>query len=112
MTSVDPDDTARPADKGLQAERTSLSFVRTSLSIFGLSAACLRWLPQFGAIVLVGPAASATVIVAAVLCERRSRAARLTQFRAEKATPALGLGAALALSLLVLSATGFWILLA
>jgi len=35
----------------------------------------------------------------------------LAQFSVEKATPALGMGAALALGLLLLSATGLWILL-
>ncbi|MDI9916243.1 DUF202 domain-containing protein [Rhodococcus sp. IEGM 1379] len=111
MTSVRSEDAPKPPDKGLQSERTSLSFVRTSLSILGLAVACLRWLPPFGAVALIGPALAALLIVGVTVHERRSRPARLAQFATEKAAPALGMGAVLAVSLLLLSASGLWILL-
>ena len=111
MTALEPSEGVKPPDKGLQSERTSLSFVRTSLSILGLSAACLRWVPQFGSVALIGPSVAAVLVVAVTVYERRSRPRRLAQFSAEKATPALGMGATLAVALLLLSATGLWILL-
>ncbi|MGQ5693397.1 DUF202 domain-containing protein [Rhodococcus erythropolis] len=111
MTALEPSEGVKPPDKGLQSERTSLSFVRTSLSILGLSAACLRWLPPFGSLALIGPSLAAVLVVAVTVYERRSRPRRLAQFSAEKAAPALGMGAALAVALLLLSATGLWILL-
>ena len=111
MTALEPSEGVKPPDKGLQSERTSLSFVRTSLSILGLSAACLSWLPQFGSVALIGPSVAAVLVVAVTVYERRSRPRRLAQFSAEKATPALGMGATLAVALLLLSATGLWILL-
>jgi len=111
LTALEPSEGVKPPDKGLQSERTSLSFVRTSLSILGLSAACLRWLPQFGSVALIGPSVAAVLVVAVTVYERRSRPRRLAQFSAEKATPALGMGATLAVALLLLSATGLWILL-
>ena len=111
MTALEPSEGVKPPDKGLQSERTSLSFVRTSLSILGLSAACLRWLPQFGSVALIGPSVAAVLVVAVTVYERRSRPRRLAQFSAEKATPALVMGATLAVALLLLSATGLWILL-
>ena len=111
MTALEPSEGVKPPDKGLQSERTSLSFVRTSLSILGLSAACLRWLPPFGSVALIGPSVAAVLVVAVTVYERRSRSKRLAQFSAEKATPALGMGATLAVALLLLSATGLWILL-
>ncbi|MDV8065832.1 DUF202 domain-containing protein [Rhodococcus sp. IEGM 1366] len=118
MTTVEPSDAISPSgrsaisppDKGLQSERTSLSFVRTSLSILGLAVACLRWLPPFGSVAMIGPAIAAVLIVAVTIYERRSRSARLELFAREKATPALGMGAVLAVSLLVLAASGLWIL--
>jgi hypothetical protein len=118
LTTVEPSDGFSPADtgafsppdKGLQSERTSLSFVRTSLSILGVAVACLRWLPPFGSVALIGPAIAAVLIVAVTIYERRSRSARLELFAQEKATPALGMGAVLAVSLLLLAASGLWIL--
>ena len=111
MTALEPSEGVKPPDKGLQSERTSLSFVRTSLSILGLSAACLRWLPPFGSVALIGPSVAAVLVVAVTVYERRSRPRRWAQFSAEKATPALVMGATLAVALLLLSATGLWILL-
>ena len=111
MTALEPSEGVKPPGKGLQSERTSLSFVRTSLSILGLSAACLRWLPPFGSVALIGPSVAAVLVVAVTVYERRSRPRRLAQFSAEKATPALGMGATLAVAPLLLSATGLWILL-
>ena len=64
MTALEPSEGVKPPDKGLQSERTSLSFVRTSLSILGLSAACLRWLPPFGSVALIGPSVAAVLVVA------------------------------------------------
>ncbi len=61
---------------------------------------------------LIGPSVAAVLVVAVTVYERRSRPRRLAQFSAEKATPALGMGATLAVALLLLSATGgLWILL-
>ncbi|MDJ0359947.1 DUF202 domain-containing protein [Rhodococcus sp. H29-C3] len=111
MTTLRSENVPKSPDGGLQSERTSLSFVRTSLSILGLSAACLRWLPPFGAASLIGPLIAALLIIAVTIFERRSRPARLALFTTEKATPALAMGGVLAMSLIVLSASGLWILL-
>lgn len=113
MTVVEPPSRSRtnPLDSGLQSERTSLSFARTALSILGLAVACLRWLPPFGSVALVGPAVAAVLMVAVTIHERRSRPARAEQFAMEKVTPALGVAAVLVLSLLLLAASGLWILL-
>ncbi|XGU21763.1 hypothetical protein ACETU7_25035 [Rhodococcus sp. 3Y1] len=61
--------------------------MRTSLSILGLSAACLRWLPQFGSVALIGPSVAAVLVVAVTVYERRSRPRRLAQFSAERQRP-------------------------
>ncbi|GAF45333.1 uncharacterized protein DUF202 [Rhodococcus wratislaviensis] len=99
-----------PTDTGLQPERTSLSFVRTSVSILGLVVACLRWLPPGNATALVGPAIVGTLVAGVTVHEHRSRTLRMTRFAAESATPAIGAGALLAVSVVLLSLSGLWIL--
>lgn len=98
-------------DAGLQPERTSLSFVRTSLSIFGLGAACLRWFPLHSSIALIGLAVAGVLVASAAVCERRSRRRRMKRFAAESATPAIVTGAMLGTSVVLLSCIGLWILL-
>ncbi|MET8878195.1 DUF202 domain-containing protein [Nocardia sp. NPDC004604] len=97
-------------DSGLQPERTSLSFVRTSLSILGLAAACLRWLPSSGFVALVGPAIAGSLVVVG-LYEQRTRSVRMTRFADEYAAPAVGAGAGLAVSVVLLSLSGLWVLM-
>ena len=98
-------------DAGLQPERTSLSFVRTSLSILGLVAACLRWLPPHSSIALIGLAVAGVLAASAAVCERRSRRRRMKRLAAESATPAIVTGALLGMSVVLLSVIGLWILL-
>ncbi|MEU0503147.1 DUF202 domain-containing protein [Nocardia sp. NPDC005998] len=98
-------------DSGLQPERTSLSFVRTSLSILGLVAACLRWLPSSGFVALVGPAIAGTLVAGVGLYEHRTRSVRMTRFADEYAAPAVGAGAGLAVSVVLLSLSGLWVLM-
>ncbi|WP_370185432.1 DUF202 domain-containing protein [Rhodococcus wratislaviensis] len=97
-------------DRGLQPERTSLSFVRTSLSIFGLVVACLRWLPPSGSVALIGSATAGLLVAGGTIYERRSRSARMLRFGVEQASPATGVGALLAVSVVLLSFSGLWVL--
>lgn len=99
------------SDAGLQPERTALSFVRTSLSVLGLVAACLRWLPPSSSIALIGPALAAALVVGAAVREHRSRTLRVARFAAEAATPAIVTGALMGMSVVLLSCTGLWIML-
>ncbi|WP_370185416.1 DUF202 domain-containing protein [Rhodococcus wratislaviensis] len=97
-------------DAGLQPERTSLSFVRTCLSILGLVVACLRWLPPSNPTALVGPAIAGTLVAGAAVNEHRSRPRRMTRFAAESATPAIVTGGFLVVSVALLSLSGLWFL--
>ncbi|ANS28759.1 putative membrane protein [Rhodococcus opacus] len=97
-------------DAGLQPERTSLSFARTSVSILGLVVACLRWLPPSNSIALVGPVIVGAFVSGVTVHEHRSRSRRMTRCATESATPALGAGAVLAVSIVVLSLSGLWVL--
>ncbi|MDH6287745.1 DUF202 domain-containing protein [Rhodococcus opacus] len=97
-------------DAGLQPERTSLSFVRTCLSILGLVVACLRWLPPSHPMALVGPAIAGTLVAGAAVHEHRSRPLRRARFAAESATPTIGTGSLLAVSVALLSLSGLWVL--
>ncbi|MBT1258321.1 DUF202 domain-containing protein [Rhodococcus erythropolis] len=103
--------TSHSSGGGLQPERTSLSFVRTSLSILGLAAACLRWLPPSSSIALIGPAMAGALVVGATVHEHRSRTLRVARFAAEAATPAIVTGTLLVMSVVILGCTGLWIAL-
>ncbi|MDV7088333.1 DUF202 domain-containing protein [Rhodococcus sp. IEGM 248] len=100
----------RSSDAGLQPERTSLSFARTSVSILGLVGACLRWLPPSSSIALVGPVIVGALVSGVTIHEHRPRSHRMTRGATESAHPALGAGALLAVSIVVLSLTGLWVL--
>ncbi|MFC8179653.1 DUF202 domain-containing protein [Rhodococcus sp. NPDC057297] len=98
-------------DTGLQLERTSLSFVRTCLSMFGVTILCLRFFPTHDAIALVGPVVAGILVAAAATCEYRSRSVRAARFAEEHAHPALVVGALLAAGVLLLGASCAWLLL-
>lgn len=51
-----PATTAASLDRGLQPERTTLSWGRTSLAMVSVSAIFLRWAPHYGLQILVLPA--------------------------------------------------------
>ncbi|MFC0454443.1 DUF202 domain-containing protein [Rhodococcus jostii] len=93
-------------DKGLQVERTSLAFTRTALSILGVVAASLRWLPPIGSATVVGPVIAGLLVVGVTTVEWRHRPARLSLFATERARPMTGTGALLGLSVVVLSVAG------
>ncbi|MGW4774430.1 DUF202 domain-containing protein [Nocardia sp. NPDC004278] len=97
-------------DTGLQPERTSLSFVRTDLSILGVAIACLRWLPPADSAALVGPALAGMLVAGVAVHECRSRPLRMARFAAGWATPAIVAGAFLASSVVLLSLSGLWVL--
>lgn len=50
--------TAADLDRGLQPERTTLGWSRTSLALVTVSAIFLRWTPHYGLMILVLPAAT------------------------------------------------------
>ncbi|MGY0498353.1 DUF202 domain-containing protein [Nocardia sp. FBN12] len=97
-------------DPGLQPERTSLSFVRTELSILAVVAASLRWLPSADPAALLGPAVAGTLVAGVALHECRSRPLRMTRFADGSVSPSTGCGALLAVSVVLLSLSGLWIL--
>src|SRR5699024_5772246 len=59
-------------DPGLQPERTSLAWTRTSISCLVVSAICLRWSPHYGA-VAVAPALVAVVMALWIGVRQRHR---------------------------------------
>lgn len=50
-----PTVTAAGVDRGLQPERTTLSWSRTGLALVTVSAVFLRWLPHYGTAMLLLP---------------------------------------------------------
>ncbi|WP_238146642.1 DUF202 domain-containing protein [Ornithinimicrobium murale] len=48
--------TAADLDRGLQPERTTLSWGRTSMAMVSVSAIFLRWTPHYGLMILALPA--------------------------------------------------------
>ena len=63
-------------DPGLQPERTALAWGRTMLALVTASAFFLRWLPTYGAPILVLPVVSAGAALAIYLTQRRRYQAR------------------------------------
>ncbi|MGN8131832.1 DUF202 domain-containing protein [Paenarthrobacter sp. 22069] len=58
-------------DPGLQPERTALAWGRTMLAMVTASAFFLRWLPTYGAPILVLPVISGGTALAIYLTQRR-----------------------------------------
>ena len=52
---IPPPVTAAGMDRGLQPERTTLSWSRTGLALVTVSAVFLRWLPHYGPAMLLLP---------------------------------------------------------
>lgn len=73
-----PLSTASKLDAGLQPERTTMSWSRTCLALVVVSAVFLRWLPHYGASLLVLPLV--TVAAAMLIAvSQRSRTRRGVQ---------------------------------
>lgn len=63
--------TAADLDRGLQPERTTLSWSRTSLAMVTVSAIFLRWTPHYGLMILALPAL--TLICALTITSTHNR---------------------------------------
>jgi uncharacterized membrane protein YidH (DUF202 family) len=106
----------RPApareDPGLQPERTSLAWQRTSLSFVAVSLFFLRWAGDHGALVAVVVTAAA-LTAAATFIHTRIRLARISHhFPAPGLEPATTEVLAVCGAMVLLGATALWVTLA
>lgn len=92
-----------PTDPGLQPERTSMSWGRTSLAYLVAAAVMLRWAPHYGAVV-VGVSGGLMLVAAVIYATQRRRYDRYrrvvagAQTGAQDAAPGVSSGAVVALT--------------
>lgn len=98
------------SDPGLQPERTSLAWARTTFAFFVASSVFLRWLPHYGARILL-LVAIAVLIALAIFASQYRRYRRFSHGLARErlhADPVAVL--AIASTTVVLGVLGLWLL--
>lgn len=78
-----PPVTAAGVDRGLQPERTTLSWSRTGLALVTVSAVFLRWVPHYGLGMLLLPLLTLVCALAITMTHNRRTTRAVAGIRAE-----------------------------